>query len=87
MLLLTSLSEDEYSAEQVADCYRLRWQIELAFKRVNSLLHLDTLRAKDPELAKAWIFANLLAAFLIDDIIQPSLDFPPPRSAGSKKKN
>ncbi|WP_375705027.1 hypothetical protein, partial [Escherichia coli] len=34
----------------------------------------------------AWIFANLLAAFLIDDIIQPSLDFPP-RSAGSEKKN
>ncbi|EEN6759458.1 IS4 family transposase, partial [Escherichia coli] len=44
------------------------------------------LRAKEPELAKAWIFANLLAAFLIDDIIQPSLDFPP-RSAGSEKKN
>ncbi len=77
MLLLTSLPEDEYSAEQVADCYRLRWQIELAFKRLKSLLHLDALRAKEPELAKAWIFANLLAAFLIDDIIQPSLDFPP----------
>ena len=87
VLLLTSLSEDEYSAEQVADCYRLRWQIELAFKRLKSLLHLDALRAKEPELAKAWIFANLLAAFLIDDIIQPSLDFPPPRSAGSEKKN
>ncbi len=77
VLLLTSLPEDEYSAEQVADCYRLRWQIELAFKRLKSLLHLDALRAKEPELAKAWIFANLLAAFLIDDIIQPSLDFPP----------
>ncbi len=61
---------------RVADCYRLRWQIELAFKRLKSLLHLDALRAKEPELAKAWIFANLLAAFLIDDIIQPSLDFP-----------
>ncbi len=85
MLLLTSLPEDEYSAEQVADCYRLRWQIELAFKRLKSLLHLDALRAKEPELAKAWIFANLLAAFLIYDIIQPSLDFPP-RSAGSEKK-
>ncbi|HBA6364040.1 TPA: IS4-like element IS421 family transposase, partial [Escherichia coli] len=86
VLLLTSLPEDEYSAEQVADCYRLRWQIELAFKRLKSLLHLDALRAKEPELAKAWIFANLFAAFLIDDIIQPSLDFPP-RSAGSEKKN
>ncbi len=43
VLLLTSLPEDEYSAEQVADCYRLRWQIELAFKRLKSLLHLDAL--------------------------------------------
>ncbi len=70
----------------MADCYRLRWQIELAFKRVKSLLHLDTLRAKDPELAKAWIFANLLAAFLIDDIIQPSLDFPPPQKCRIRKE-
>ncbi|WP_446498351.1 transposase [Escherichia coli] len=85
MLLLTSLPEDEYSAEQVADCYRLRWQIELALSG-SKVCCTDALRAKEPELAKAWIFANLLAAFLIDDIIQPSLDFPP-RSAGSEKKN
>ena len=50
VLLLTSLPEDEYSAEQVADCYRLRWQIELAFKRLKSLLHLDALRAKESEM-------------------------------------
>lgn len=61
----------------MADCYRLRWHIELAFKRLKSLLHLDALRAKEPELAKAWIFSNLLAAFLIDETVQASLDFPP----------
>ena len=77
VLLLTSLPEHEYSAGQVADCYRLRWQIELAFKRLKSLLQMDALRAKNTELAKAWIFANLLTAFLTDEIIQPSLAFPP----------
>lgn len=77
VLLLTSLSEQEYPADRVANLYRLRWQIELAFKRLKSLLHLDGLRARDPELAKAWIFTNLLAAFLIDDMLQPSLDIPP----------
>ncbi len=86
VLLLTSLPEAEYSAEQVTDCYRLQWQIEQAFKRLNSLLHRGALRAKEPELAKVWIFANLPAAFLIDDIIQPSPDFPP-GSAGSEKNN
>lgn len=86
VLLLTSLPEDEYPAEQVADCYRLRWQIELAFKRLKSLLHLDALRAKEPELARAWIFSHLLAAFLIDETIQPSLDFPPGSAGATKEK-
>ncbi|MDR0808672.1 MAG: hypothetical protein LBE86_06030, partial [Gemmobacter sp.] len=37
-------------------------------KRLKRLLNLDTLRAKDPDLARAWIYANLIAAFLIDDM-------------------
>ncbi|MCW3299654.1 transposase [Escherichia coli] len=64
--------------EQVADWRtRLRWQIELAFKRLKKFAALDALRAKEPELAKAWIFANLLAAFLIDDISAAIAGFPP----------
>ncbi|WP_109614978.1 IS4 family transposase [Pseudaminobacter salicylatoxidans] len=77
VLLLTSLDPDEYPAERVGALYRLRWQVELAFKRLKSLLHLDALRAKDPELARAWIFTNLLAAFIIDDMVQHTLDSPP----------
>jgi hypothetical protein len=77
VLLLTSLDPDEYPAERVGALYRLRWQVELAFKRLKSLLHLDALRAKDPELARVWIFTNLLAAFMIDDMVQHMLDYPP----------
>ena len=32
----------------------------LAFKRLKSLLHLDALTAKDPELAQAFLFGKLL---------------------------
>ncbi|MBK5959138.1 hypothetical protein CCR97_13105, partial [Rhodoplanes elegans] len=45
------------------------WQIELAFKRLKSILHIDRLPAKDPDLARAWLHAHLLLALLVDDMI------------------
>ncbi|MBM3515992.1 MAG: transposase, partial [Alphaproteobacteria bacterium] len=32
----------------IAEIYRMRWQIELAFKRLKSLLRVDEMLAKDP---------------------------------------
>ena len=43
MILATSLPKTGYSAKAVLAVYRLRWQIELAFKRLKSLLHIDKL--------------------------------------------
>jgi IS4 transposase len=77
VLLLTSLDPEDYPAARLGALYRLRWQVELAFKRLKSLLNLDALRARDPDLARAWIYTNLLAAFLIDDMIRPAPDSPP----------
>lgn len=68
MMLLTSVPEQTASTQQIIALYRLRWQIELAFKRLKSLLHIDDLAAKDTKLARAWIAANLIAALLADDI-------------------
>ena len=78
LLLLTSLPAGSYPAERVAALYRLRWQVELAFKRLKSILHLDRLPAKDPDLARAWLYAHLIAALLIDGMVQGiALDAPP----------
>jgi IS4 transposase len=49
------------------DFYRFRWQIELAFKRMKSILNLDELPAKDPALARTVLYAKLLAALLVED--------------------
>lgn len=75
--LLTSLSGDAASAEEVLELYRFRWQIEIAFKRLKSLLDLDKLPARQPELATTFIFAKLLAALLLDDFTQQFLAFSP----------
>jgi IS4 transposase len=55
----------------------LRWQIELRFKRLKSLLHLDRLPAKDPALAQAWLHAHRLIARLAEDCIADKEAFPP----------
>jgi hypothetical protein len=66
ILLLTSLPTDAFSTADVLALYRFRWQIELAFKRMKSLAGLDELPAKKPELARAWIYARLIAVLMAE---------------------
>jgi hypothetical protein len=77
LMLVTSLAPDRASPDQLFALYRLRWRIELAFKRLKSLLHIDRLPAKDENLARAWLFAHLIAALLIEDLQAELLDAPP----------
>jgi hypothetical protein len=77
LVLLTTLNADAVSPEQLRQMYRQRWQIELAFKRLKSLLHMDRLPAKNPKLAKAWLAAHLIIALLIDAISPQVRDSPP----------
>lgn len=74
MMLLTSLPAKGYDATRIASLYRLRWQIEIAFKRMKSLGRLDRLPAKVPRLARSWIAAHLVAALLTEDLSQDLLD-------------
>lgn len=74
IVLATTLVEP---ADQVFELYRLRWQIEIAFKRLKSLLHIDQLPAKHPDLARTWLLAHLIAALLIEDHAAEVLDAPP----------
>lgn len=76
-IMATSLDEP---AEQIFDLYALRWQIEIAFKRLKSLLHIDQLEAKDPDLVRTWLLAHIIAALIIEDHADEALgSFPPAR--------
>jgi Transposase DDE domain len=68
ILLLTSLPLATFPPADILGLYRFRWQIELAFKRFKSLAGLDTLPAKKPELARAWIYAKLIVAIIAEQI-------------------
>lgn len=77
MMLLTSLPAATATAEAVVRLYRLRWQIELAFKRLKSLGGFDDLPAHDPGLARSWLLAHLIATVLIEASLGEALESPP----------
>lgn len=69
VIVITSLPEDAWDAALVIELYRLRWQIELACKRLKSVLHLDHLRAQDPALAQVYLLGKLLSALILDEFM------------------
>ena len=76
IVLFTTLDQS-IPAETVMIIYRLRWQIELTFKRLKSLLGLGHLHNNNPESAKAWLHGKLLAACLIEALAVVSENFSP----------
>jgi hypothetical protein len=74
VLVLTTL--DDTNADDIMELYRYRWQIELAFKRLKSLLQLGHLKKTDPEGAKAWLQGKLFVAALIEMLIAVGERFP-----------
>jgi hypothetical protein len=66
LILVTSLPA-EVPAADVLEAYRLRWQVELAFKRLKSLLGIGRLPIRSEALARSWLFAHLIMALLIED--------------------
>lgn len=76
MVLATSLP-DTIPAEQIAAVYRLRWQIELAFKRLKSLLHIDRLPTRTTAGSLSWLYAHLILLLLTEDICHDVLESSP----------
>jgi hypothetical protein len=66
MLLLTTLSDDTWSVEELLWLYRARWQVELLFKRMKQLLQLRRIRSSSCAGAEATIRA-LLVAWLLQE--------------------
>jgi hypothetical protein len=74
IILATSLSAEEFSAQDVFEIYRLRWQIELAFKRLKSLLHIDALPATSERGGRSWIYSCLIFAIAVEQSAREFLD-------------
>ena len=76
VVLATSLPET-ISAKQVLALYRLRWQIELGFKRLKSIMGLGHLPKEDEASSRAWLHGKLLVAFLAQALTDEGRRFSP----------
>jgi hypothetical protein len=51
--------------------------VELAFKRLKSLIHIDRLPTRTVNGGLSWLYAHLILVLLTEDICQDFLDFSP----------
>lgn len=69
---VTSLPPEEFSPQEIADIYSLRWVIELLFKLLKSFCHLDHVDTKDPDALRTHIYASLIASIVLHALLVSS---------------
>lgn len=74
--VLTNLPED-ISPQSVLQLYELRWQIEMKFKTLKSVIHLGNVPVRSPELLRVYVLAKIIVALVIDAFIAAADSFSP----------
>jgi hypothetical protein len=75
--VITTVPESVATDPVIMELFRVRWQIELEFKRLKSLLGLDALPSRQGPTAESWILARILAAILVEKLLNKSGVFSP----------
>ena len=70
VIVFTTFPEARFTAAEVLEWYRVRWQVELVFKRFKSLAQLGHLPKHGDESARAWLHGKLLVALLVEKLIR-----------------
>ena len=76
VILVTSLSPEEFTTADILALYRLRWRIELGFKRLKSLIGLKGPPGTDERSARPHVLAHLLMILLLEPLIDEFEDSP-----------
>ena len=59
------LNPEQYPKNEIIGLYQERWHVELDFRAIKSLMHMDILRCKTPEMVRKEIDVHLLVYNLI----------------------
>lgn len=78
VILFTTAPAARLSAARCVEAYRLRWQIELQFKRWKSICHFDRLPNYRDDTIRAWLSAKVLLGLLLDRMGSASSELSPP---------
>ena len=70
VIVFTTYPAQAFPAAKVLEWYRLRWQVELVFKRFKSLAQLGHLPKHDDISAQSWLYGKLLVALLVEKVVR-----------------
>lgn len=77
VFVLTTVPKSRLDTERVLELYRARWQVELAFKRMKSIVGLGHLPKTDPNSARSWLHGKLFVALLAERLVNATESFFP----------
>ena len=70
LVVVTTLTDSQqFSAEDIANLYRQRWHAELDLRSIKSVMQMDVLRCKTPDMVRKEIWAHLLAYNLLRSVM------------------
>jgi hypothetical protein len=73
-IITTLLDAKEYPANDVADLYLQRWDVELFFRDIKTVMGMDILRCKTPDMVRKEILMHLIAYNCIRSLMIESAD-------------
>lgn len=77
VIVFTTLNRHAFKGKEILSLYRGRWQIELVFKRLKSLLKIGHLPKYDEDSCMAWLHGKMLVALLAERMYQEAEFFSP----------
>ena len=70
VIVATTFPEADFAPQDVLEWYRIRWQVELVFKRFKQIAELGHLPKHDDDSAKAWVYGKLFVSLLTEKIVR-----------------
>jgi hypothetical protein len=78
VVLFTTTTARRLSAERCIEAYRLRWQVELLFKRWKSLGGVDRVPTERDDTTLSWLYVKLLLGLIVERLSSAQAEFSPP---------
>jgi len=77
VILVTNVIDPAVTDADLLNLYRLRWQIEIAFKRLKSIMGLGHLPKYEARSCRAWLAGKLFVALLLELLVEAARLFSP----------
>ncbi len=75
--LFTTVNRHNFKSEDLLSLYRSRWQIELVFKRLKSIIGIGHLPNRNPRSSISWLYGKMVVALLAESLYQEAEFFSP----------